>query len=77
MAGSVTYILARADKLGANRFQTSHTLPRHYTNTGRRVGGSPATTLSLYDKFPKHPEKKSASRQSFVQKSHLDKGLSQ
>lgn len=49
MAGSVTYILAQTDKLGASSFQTI---------LGGGWGGNQDTTLYLYDKFPKHPEKK-------------------
>lgn len=59
MAGSVTYILVWTDKLGASSFYISHVLSCHYTNhEGRESGGSQATTLHLYDKYPKHPEKK-------------------
>lgn len=68
VAGSVTYILAWTDLLGAISFYTSHTLPHHYTKPGGG-GRQPATTLYLYDRFPKHPEKNMASRQSFVQSS--------
>lgn len=60
MAGSVTYILVWTDKLGASSFYISLALSRHYTNPEGRGRGrdTRATTLYLYNKFPKHPGKK-------------------